>query len=358
MSEKFNVVVSGDGWAAAELGTFDKTARQLITGLRSLEPFAGVDSTIRWYIVSAESARSGIRSSRERAVPGTYFGIVRDSATSAVSKPLADRIEAAKQSAKAEGAARVDLVLVIANTPEWTGHGWFAMRTAVVALAAGHSDLFAKLAAHECAHAICDCAEERVSGVSEAYQPHVHPNMANLEQVAASVKGHIAGHPAAQADPLLGQLGRWNAMDSVWWHDLKGSSAANGQGPMTIVHDPGDPWNHATDQNADPQTSLGQLKVGAYWGCQNTLSANATRKRIATLVGTNSVALINELAGTGQGNSGALYYRPAAQCCMRAVEKEFDQGHPFCPVCEHVLRNTILGVSGQAGKMSAPDWPL
>ena len=356
--QSLDIVISGDGYQEpGDLKAFGARANELIEGLLAIPPFDRLSDLISWHVVPVRSDYGRIPTNR-RGYPTTFFGLVCHDAgpdTVSIDRPIAGRVNKVRMAA---GAPR-GLVILIANTPEWGGHGWFAQRTAVVALANTYRYLFPKLAAHESGHALIDLAEERVSGVSKEYQPHRHPNMATLNLVAASVKDHLDQYHATSGSSLSEQLSSWHAhADTIWWRGLTLCSSKNQKGHFNAVHDPGDLWdyggaNWTLDADCDYSSTF-PAKVGAFWGCQNVdVKGTATRK-IAQVIGRKTGALMEELLLDNNCHdpwqprgSGAFYYRPAANCCMRLVPEDFDTGHPFCPVCEHAIANAILGASGQ-----------
>jgi len=353
-AERFDIVITGDGFVEAEMAAFDSLAQRLMSEFQSMPPFDNLSGMINWHIVRVASTSSGINHcpSPDEPARRTFYGVEgcwnNTDCPGFVGTTRAGRIEWAVENVVPW--EDCDLVIIIANCAVYGGHAWPSFKTAIVTT---HDFFFVKLAAHEAAHVISRLAEEYITCTQD--DPHwPDPNKARVTDVARSVVRHV--RESAQLpdpDPNGSVPG-----DIIWWRGLATAQERNADGTFKAVHVLGDDIDPADPEQICPLVPAGQAGfIGAYWGCQDV----ASRQSILTLISRMSKiskpraeALIDTLQALTSFKPpkdtdecdpywdprSAYYFRAQATCRMRHVY--FD----FCRVCQHLLTNSIREKAG------------
>jgi hypothetical protein len=355
-ADRFDIVITGDGFQPGELGRFDQLADQLMTGLRAMEPFSSMASLINWHVVRVASTDSGIERcptpQPSNPTKRTFYRVEgcwdNSGYPGFFGTDHPERIHwAAEQVAPWE---HVELVIVIANCSTWGGHAWPDWKLAIVST---HANLFVGLAAHECGHVISSLAEEYIACVKDEPQ-WLDPNKTRMPKVGRSLMRHVGA--GANAGVVL--QGGPPIRDTVWWKGLARAGELHPDGTFKAVHVRGDAVS-PTDGMSPAVPPLQAGFIGAYWGCQDIagpevlLSLISRLSRVPAerlqvvidilraLMGLNIPADPNE-CNAFWDQRGGYYFRAAATCRMRYPS------YTFCRVCQHLISNSIRNASGVA----------
>jgi len=361
--ERFDIVITGDGFTEAEMGTFDNLAQRLMSGLQAMAPFASLAPLINWHIVRVASTDSGIDHCPRPDSPAkrTFYGVEgcwsNTDCPGYVGTTRAGLIEWAVENVVPW--EDCDLVIIIANCAVYGGHAWPSFKTAIVTTDAFS---FVNLAAHESAHVISRLAEEYIACTKDDPK-WPDPNKARVTEVAKSVARHVReseGRPLP--DPAEEAL-----EDTIWWKGLTADQERNADGTFRAVHVLGDPLDPADLGQICPLVPAGQEDfIGAYWGCQDVADRTSVLKlirRMFKVPGPTAEAIIDTLPAMTSFKApkdadpcnpwwdprGAYYFRAQATCRMRNVHFE------FCHVCQHLLTNSVREVAGLAPILPIPD---
>jgi len=303
-ADRFDIVILGDGFTEAELGTFDYYADLLAEGLTSTAPFSAFSNRISVHAVRVVSTDSGISScpaADEGTIRRTYFKTTGfwngEPSPSFIGTSWTTRIFDAVDTIIPQVYA--DLVITIVNC-RVHGGGSAPPELGLVFLTLSNDDeTFVNVAAHEAAHVVAGVCEEYNS--CTAKDPlRSYPNEATKSEVDA---------------------------DAVWWKTLADPTELDGAGAFKVVHDYGD--------GDAPHEYLGRMyecqpdlppdeyeMLGAFWGGQNGDGPNTA-------------------AGTARycHNCGTNFYRPMAECKMRRLRYE------FCRVCSTLISAAIRAIA-------------
>jgi hypothetical protein len=347
-ADRFDIVITGDGFRANQLGQFDQLASRLMNGLQGMEPFSAVGNLLNWHVVRVASTDSGIDRCPNPDPTGppkqTFYQV--EGCWDGSGFPgffgtnHPERVRwAAEQVAPWED---VELVIVIANCDFWGGHGWPDWKLAIVPAHAA----IVELASHECGHALARLADEYITCTYEDVT-RPDPNKAHLGEVGRSVARRLGvQHPAPGP-----------RRDTIWWRGMTHVGDLNVDGTFRAVHVFGDPVDPGDSML--PWVPVGQGgRVGAYWGCQDITSPAAIRSLIGLapegVKGANAVVQLQhalaDLAAVGDPDycsyywdaRGALFFRASASCRMRYPS------YDFCRVCQHLIANSIRDAAGIA----------
>ncbi len=356
-TERFDIVVTGDGFRRDEAKKFDRLVTRLIKGLSKMQPFSSVRHLINWHVVHVASKDSGVEHCPRNLPKDTFYqteGCWDDTSVNAYIGTGDDGLRRIWWAAgKAVKGDTPDLIIVIANCRCYGGHAYTGARLVIVPSCDSRPRLFVPMVGHECGHAIRALADEYISGgLEDPSRPD--PNKAHLVEVGASAQRRCIERMAASVRPK--DVPAAPAADSVWWKDLAKKRELDGRGCFRAVHLPGD----ARAGRNDPRPHLGhtsrQRFLGAFWGCQDRSAADDLLRSYRDLIGDPkppSRALdaiqedlrlsrkVSENEATWWDPTAAGYFRAMAVCRMRQVT------YPFCRVCEHLLRNAIKDVCGE-----------
>ena len=362
-ADRFDIVITGDGFTDTEIGAFDDLAQRLMAGLQAMAPFDSLAGLINWHIVRVASTDSGIDHCPTPDVPAkrTFYQVEgcwnNTNCSGFVGTNEAWRIEWAVENVVPW--EDCDLVIIIANCAVYGGHAWPAFKTAIVTT---ENARFVTLASHESAHVISLLAEEYLACTKD--DPHwPDPNKARVTDVARSVVRHVR-ESAGLPDPDPGGA---LLEDAIWWKGLPTAQERNPDGTFMAVHVLGDPIDPNDPGRICPLVPAEQVGfIGAYWGCQDVASRqliNALVSRMSRTSDLQAEVIIDMLQALTSfipprdedecnpwwDPRGAYYFRAQATCRMRHVH--FD----FCRVCQHLLTNSIREVSGLAPILPIPD---
>jgi len=290
-------VITGDGFAEADMDHFLREANGLIKGLRAMRPFKALDRKINYHVLAAVSDQSGITDAQ--TYPGgprkTYFHSTTEfenpTFRTAIGTPYPELIKTAVEAIRPW--CEIDLVIVIANIDMYGGYAIRQHGTVFISREKTQSMwVLVNLAAHEGGHVIAKLADEYISG--SAYdRSDVRPNVATAEQV------HAGTVP-------------WKAL-------AKKRRALHSNGKPKLVHEYDSAWNLAEQE---PKLAPREMKrIGAFWGCMYT--------KPPADPSTRSISLYDD-------QRGADFYRPSARCLMRKMDQD------FCDVCADAIAQAIL----------------
>jgi hypothetical protein len=294
---RFDIVVTGDGFAERDMDRFLREANGLIEGLRGMRPFNALDGKINYHVLAAVSDQSGItdKQTYPEGPRKTYFHSMTEfenpTFRTAIGTPYPELVKTAVEAIRPW--CEIDLVIVIANIDMYGGYAVRQHGTVFVSRKASQEMwVLVKLAAHESGHVIAKLADEYISG--SAYdRSDPRPNVATDEQVAS---GNVP-----------------------WRKFAKKKRAAYSNGKLRLVHRYDDAWNLAEQE---PKLKERDMKrTGAFWGCMYT--------EPPALPSTRSVSMYDDERGAG-------YYRPSARCLMRKMDQE------FCDVCADAITQAIV----------------
>jgi hypothetical protein len=311
---RFDIVIIGDGFAENDQKKFNRQAKEIIRGIRRIEPFRRHDRKINYHILYAVSKDSGIngfdprRTEQGMVAAGgrrkkTYFRFTSDLTN--VGEPgffgvrTMELIEGATEKITPYW-SEVDLVIAIMNCKYPGGAGYSEHRLAVVSR--GSEDTFRSFVdrtAHECGHAVARFAEERVTE-DRYHPPEWYPNMATEKQ---------------------------RSKGKIWWKRLAKRAELRSRKAFTVEHLY--PQLLKPNEFLDPKVPASAFKkLGVFWGCQCTTGPlgydpdegfqNWTIQQLVAAL-----------------KSGRSFYRGMARCRMRDVRS------PFCRVCSEVLSEAI-----------------
>jgi hypothetical protein len=308
-SDKFNMVVLGEGFQAGELGVFDEYADLVAVRLLNVTPFPSVEDRINVWKVTTPSVDSGV--SFAGKPKNTHYGVAGNWQNAGYpgyfGTPFQDRVIAASALAVPQGAPIVRIVIV--NYDADGGRGSHDDLTIFIPLfkvdengapvkASQRKRDFVEILAHECGHAIANLAEEYIS-CNEHTVGELHPNQQTPEETAVS--------------PI------------VKWKGLARASELNAAGQFKAVHQVGDRMKHSSDEPPAPiVASRFTGMLGLYWGCMD-IDPNLKAS------GSTPAGECDEL-----DRRGAPFHRPMARCRMRF------QSHQFCRVCADTLKRIIV----------------
>lgn len=289
-SEKFNVVILGDGFTEADQDIFDHYADLVAQTLTTTLPFSTVAGRINVHKVNVVSTDSGITNCPTcgGAVKDTYFSTT--GCWSGATYPGFIGTSWDWRIHEAAGAVipqeYAHLIVTIVNCRIYGGSAPPELGMAFLTLPDNaHTDTsFVQLAAHECAHVIALLGEE--------YNPCNPPS-------TYTYRNQTTG---AEVDA-----------GTVWWQALAQPGELDGSGHLVVIH-----------RVADPVTSSCQPVVahpdwlGAFWGCH-----------YGTAGSTGAIC----------DSRGKDFYRSMARCRMRRITWE------FCRVCSYLITQRIVEVS-------------
>jgi len=298
-SRPFDIVITGDGFAAADIAAFVSEADVIIAGMRDMEPFKTFDNLINYHKVVAVSDDSGITDPITAGVEkDTYYHVTTGfngyNSDAVIGTPFPELVRDA--TSKVRPWPEIDVVIVIANHQVYGGYAMRSEGMAFVCRAAATTDqIFAHLAAHESAHVVAKLADEYIT--CEAYDAsESFPNLATAEQVKTG---------------------------DVPWKRLAGDSGElNVDGTLRLVHEFHLNCSSDGDVNSGILPSSALDRIGAFWGCMYTDPSDAPE----------NCSVFQDPRGTG-------FYRPMSRCVMRATQRE------FCRVCRHEYGEAILGTA-------------
>jgi hypothetical protein len=362
--ERFDIVITGDGFLRGEAKKFDRLATRLIDGLSKMQPFRSVRQLINWHVVQVASKDSGVEHCPTNKPRDTFYQTEGCWDGTSVNSYLGTgesglrRIWWAAEKALQNDAP--DLIIVVANCRWYGGHGYPGAKLVIVPSCDSRPRLFVPMVAHECGHAILGLADEYLGGgLEDPSRPD--PNKAHLADVSASVRQRLLERMPNTVQPVRGPTPE--ALDHVWWKDLARKHELNKGGIFRAVHVPGDPRAGRYDPRPQLTHTSHRRFLGAFWGCQDRSDVNDLVRAYCDLVGTpNSGSAVfdavrheleftrnvGESEATWWDPKAAGYFRSMAVCRMRQVT------YGFCRVCEHLLRNAIKEVCGEP---PAPPFP-
>jgi hypothetical protein len=299
-STKFNIVILGDGFTAANVHVFNAHALLLKKALTTTKPFKSLAKRINVYKVTAMSVQSGISNCPNcgpAKLKNTYFQTTGcwNGTTSGtfVGTSATEKIYDAVETVIPQQYAH--LVMTIVNCHHYGGST--PPELGLVFLPLTHSPgytkkMFMQLATHESGHAIAKLVEE-YNPCNKRDPLRTYPNEATEAELAA---GTIA------------------------WTPLAHPSELDAGGQFKVIHRYGDP----VTTDCEPHLPAAQLKsLGAFWGCHN---ADPPPTAAAPYVGRCD-------------SRGQSFYRPMANCRMRNIDAE------FCRVCSSLIGEQITSVS-------------
>jgi hypothetical protein len=348
----FNIVVSGEGFTAKDQKAFRAAAANLIGGLKRIRPFSGLGRRLNWYVVRAVSARRFRIENGPDMAPGkrsTFFEI-RAGENELDGPAFAEMPQKhlLEQAMALGNNRRADLLVILVNCRFRGGRGWAELGTALVTLdhlpSGRKLTVFHYLAAHECAHAISNLADEDPHGDSRF---DYRANQATLGQVSASVHRRLW----QTRKDLRPELKTWKTRDSIWWKKLTPSMDKDSRHRFIYTHTPAD---KVDPNDGDPLPARAYPKaLGAFWGCGTALKRADLETRVARVLKgvrggarTKLAGALIQLSEDGE-TGGGYFYRPSARCCMRSNDR------PFCPVCAHVIANHIRRACRERAKKPA-----
>jgi hypothetical protein len=299
-AQLFDIVIMGDGYAAADMSDFNTHAAKLISDLRGMEPFKSYDANINYHTIRIQSDDSGITDATLGA-KATYFHVQTDPDNNGEPEVLGTKYPDLIQNTAAIIApwSQLDLVIVLVNVDDLVTKPYFSMGSghaypdlrvlfASTANPATYNSqkiatLLSQTVGHEAGHVIAFLAEEYISCI--AYDGEDYPNM------------------ALAAD-----------LPNVPWLYLAKSSELNASGALKLVHTVNDPWDYTNNEaqiNASPHT------LGTLWGCQCTEPPKPSD------------------CSYWLEKSGGNFYRAMLRCRMRNTE------HEFCRACNDVIGQAL-----------------
>lgn len=342
-ADRFDIVISGDGFDQSELGTFDSLALTLKQSLAAMEPFVSLGHLINWHVVRGESTDSGITScpivdgsvSPKRTLYRVEGGWENTGAAGFLGTHYPERIQWAAEHVAPW--SQIELVVIIANCNVWGGHAWPAWKTAILT---APPFLYAELASHECAHVIAELAEEYIVCTKDNPLWPDH-NKARLAEVGRSLARKLgwSGKPPAPQN------------DTIWWRQfapLPGERNADGTfaAVLTVL----DPVQSSDGISPDEHPNQRDF-IGAFWGCQDAMTMAELQGLMAhaSKFPELDLSALQTLLASMPAETfcdpfwdprAALYFRPSAHCRMR---------HPkyrFCRVCQHLMANRLRLAAG------------
>jgi hypothetical protein len=327
--ETFNVAILGDGFAEGEAADYERWAKIVADSLLAAEPFRSKSDRINIYIVTSESAQSGITDCSDYAEaqqngstmppPPTgdgaharntafgVFGYATDVNSTRTWHGYFDIPDVGLVYSAIGGgvdAEDVDLIVLLANCECDGAAARPNLRIAIVGLprqpgAAGSPRTLTQLALHEIGHVVAGLGEEYISCRFETqYRPY--PNVVR----------------AADAE-------------TVWWKrlaDVDASGAFVTRYDCAEGQDSGDP-GCPDAQNSGNLPPGAYPKVGLYWGAQYIDADPQTFECLDS----NGFLTYSSLSDTLSRH----YYRPASRCRMRRPN------WPWCVACSDTLASTI-----------------
>jgi hypothetical protein len=157
-TERFNLVILGDGYQVNELTKYSTDVQTFIGKLNSTAPYAGIWTAINIFRVDVVSTDSGVRdpatcgdgSTGSGSTPKTYFD---STFCTAGIRRLLTCDSASARNVAVKQVPEVHMTMVIVNTPEYGGSG------GQVAVFSAHQDA-AEIALHEMGHTAFGFADE------------------------------------------------------------------------------------------------------------------------------------------------------------------------------------------------------
>jgi hypothetical protein len=292
---RFDIVVTGDGFAKDDIGRFKSHADALIEGLRGRSPFREFDESINYHTVVAISDESGITDPIGDGGPKrTYYhsttGFANSHARHVIGTNHPQLVHEAASLVRPW--SEIEIVFVIANLGIYGG---YAMRRHGVAyISKGRYDpveTLIRLAAHEGGHVIAKLADEYIS--CDRYDPRDdRPNVATERQVAER---------------------------RVPWQHMAEAADLTPNGGFRVVHRYGDPMNRKTGEPELPDDQLNRL--GAFWGCMYTSPPAPD---------------VDAPCAVFDDDRGKGFYRPMARCLMR--RRAYGE---YCAPCARAVAEAI-----------------
>ncbi|RJQ85560.1 M64 family metallopeptidase [Amycolatopsis panacis] len=168
----FDLVVVGDGYTAADLGTYSQHVRSSIDALFSVEPYQSYRKQFNIWQVNVVSPDSGVSNDPDQGIQrntalGSYFWCDGIERLLCVNETKANQYAAA--------APDVDQVLVLANSTKYGGAG------GGVATSSGGNASSSQIVAHELGHSIGGLADEYDYGDCDPREP-AEPNATALTE--------------------------------------------------------------------------------------------------------------------------------------------------------------------------------
>lgn len=161
VEDKLDIVVVGDGYTEADLGTYEEHTRSKIDEMFAVEPYKSYSDQFNVWMVNVVSNESGVDHDPQ--------GTLRDTALDmefwcgGTERLLCVNTEKAKQ--YAAQAPDVDQVLALGNATMYGGAGY----SNDVATSSGGNDQSGQIVVHEFGHSIGNLADEYTYGEGENY---------------------------------------------------------------------------------------------------------------------------------------------------------------------------------------------
>lgn len=298
VTDRYNIVITGDGFCAAERKRFDERARTFTNGLLGMTPFDGLRDRINVHAVRAVSTDSGVShcptgSGLKRTYYGFkgYFRVEKDdpAAEGYCGTPYPGRIFAAVERCMPREFAH--LIVMLINARVYGGGAFYPLDLAVVTLADREED-FVNVGAHECGHAIANLAEEYIS--------------------------YVPWDALAECPNIVPASRSRNA----WWKALARPDELSEDGEFAIVRGyDGTPESCVHNTWKIPNTDEFE-KLGLFWGSQYIDEVADAEMDVSEL-------------DPAADPRGRHYYRGMARCRMRATNWD------FCRVCAHAMAEII-----------------
>lgn len=151
-SDRFDMVIVGDGYTAAESATLRRHAEEQWAQIAATEPWSRHRGSVNVWLVGVVSPQSGVDHD-------PYQGIYRDTALDmgfycgGIERLLC--LNVSKAEAYAAQAPGVDAILAVGNTTKYGGAGYTSLATV-----AGGNEAAARIAIHELGHSVGGLQDE------------------------------------------------------------------------------------------------------------------------------------------------------------------------------------------------------